>query len=336
MLKIIISILLILMSSNSPAKDNIDTLISPGQLASPHAKYEGITNCTKCHRLRGGVPDSNCLDCHDKLAQKIKNKEGLHARYTDPCITCHSDHKGRGYKMISLAEKKFDHSLTDYPLIDKHAETNCSKCHKKAGVYAGLKQDCLSCHKDYHNGQLDKDCSRCHNFKGWKDTKKFNHNTSSRYILTEKHLEVKCSQCHTKGRYKPLNYKTCNSSDCHKDPHTKQFTGKTCESCHTIRGWKTVQFDHNAPGYKGYKLDGKHLKVDCEKCHVKGKYKPLNYKTCNSSDCHKDPHTKQFEDKTCESCHTTRGWKTVQFDHNAPGYKGYKLDGKHLKVDCEK
>ena len=336
MLKIIISILLILISSNTPAQDNIDSLISPGKLASPHAKYEGITNCTKCHRLRGGVPDSNCLACHDKLAQKIKNKQGVHARYTDTCITCHSDHKGRGYKMIAIAEKKFDHSLTDYPLIDKHAETNCNKCHKKTGVYTGLKQDCLSCHKDYHNGQLDKECSRCHNFKDWKDIKKFNHNTNSEYVLAEKHIDVTCEKCHTKGHYKPINYKTCNSSGCHKDPHTKQFPDKSCVYCHTTKGWKSVSFDHNAPEYKGYKLDGKHLKVDCAKCHTKGRFKPLNYKTCNTADCHTDPHKKQFTGKTCESCHSTKGWESVIFDHNAAEYKGYKLEGKHLQADCKK
>lgn len=326
----------LLISSASLAQDSMETLISPGKLAAPHAKFEGITNCTKCHKLRGGVPDSNCLDCHDKLAARIKNKQGVHARYTDPCISCHSDHKGRGYKMTSLDEKKFDHKLTDYPLVDKHAEASCAKCHKKSGVYTGLKQDCLSCHKDYHNGQLDKDCSRCHNIKGWKDIKKFNHNTNSKYILTEKHIEVKCEKCHTKGRYKPLNYKTCNSADCHTDPHKKQLAGKTCESCHTTKGWQTTSFDHNAPAYKGYKLEDKHLKVECEKCHTKGRYKPLNYKTCNTADCHNDPHKKQFEGKTCESCHTTKGWQTTSFDHNAPAYKGYKLEGKHIEVKCEK
>ncbi len=84
------------------AEDGVDVLISPGALAGPHAKYEGIKNCTKCHKLRGGVPDANCLACHDKLAEKIRSKKGLHSRYTEPCISCHSDHKGRKFKMVSL------------------------------------------------------------------------------------------------------------------------------------------------------------------------------------------------------------------------------------------
>ncbi|MCR4287108.1 MAG: hypothetical protein NUW09_03740, partial [Deltaproteobacteria bacterium] len=316
------------------AEEGAGSLISPGALAGPHAKYEGIGNCTKCHKLRGGVPDANCLGCHDKLAAKIKDKKGLHSKYTEQCISCHSDHKGRKFKMVSLEEGKFSHNRTEYPLEGKHSGVACRKCHKKEGVYTAASTECISCHKDEHKGRLDRDCGRCHNFTGWKDIGKFNHDTGSNYALTWKHGTVKCEKCHAEGRYKPLNFKKCD--DCHKDVHKKQFQAKTCESCHDTKGWKEALFNHNAPAYKGYKLDGRHLEVKCEKCHTNGRYKQIASKNCK--DCHSDTHKGQFVDRTCESCHTTKGWKDkeVLFDHNAPLYKGYKLDGRHLEVKCEK
>ncbi|MBI5491556.1 MAG: hypothetical protein HY893_01340, partial [Deltaproteobacteria bacterium] len=334
MKKTVFLILLFLLALSAPsiAEDGVDSLISPGDLAKSHAKYEGLKNCTQCHSLGKGVPDSKCLDCHDKLAARIRNKEGVHSRYTDKCVKCHGDHKGRRYKMITIDKEKFDHNRTEYELKDKHATTPCDKCHKKEGIWSGLKKECLSCHDDEHKKQLDADCFRCHTFKGWKDVQKFDHKKGSSYDLTGRHRDVKCEKCHQNGKYKPLSFKFC--LDCHRDPHKKQFKDKACEACHITKDWKETFFDHNSPEYKGYRLEGKHRAVACDKCHVDKRYKPLDHKEC--LDCHKDPHKKQFKDKTCESCHTVAGWKKTSFDHNAPDYKGYRLEGKHRDTPCEK
>jgi len=400
MKKLLVLILFVLIYTTTVwAQEDVGSLISPGPLSKAHEKYEGITNCTKCHALGGGIPDSKCLDCHDKLAEKIKNKQGLHATFSQACIKCHSDHKGKAFKIITIDKGKFNHDDTGYLLKDKHLKVDCSKCHKKEGVYTGLSRDCISCHEDKHTGQLGKDCNRCHQFTGWKDIEKFSHNRDSKYAITGKHLDVKCEKCHPKNKYKiekfeecitchndihkgkpqctechttegwkkvkidhaktnyPLTnkhiqvscekchknnqlkgipYKTCDSSACHSDPHKKQFPDKTCESCHTTAGWKPSQFNHKAPEYVGFKLDGKHLDTACDKCHVQGKFKPLNYKTCDTSDCHKDTHKGQFKGKTCESCHNVKGWKPALFNHNAPEYVGFNLDGKHTDVKCDK
>jgi hypothetical protein len=128
-----------------------------GEQKHPHAhkprasrlacQYDGILNC-ECHRLGGGVPDRYCLDCHDKLDARIKAGKGLHANYKDPCAKCHSDHKGRGFKMITLEEKKFDHDKTEYKLVDKHQKVECAKCHRK-GRFIGAQDrvGCLDEHK---------------------------------------------------------------------------------------------------------------------------------------------------------------------------------------------
>ena len=325
---LLIFLLVLLCSSEALAQEGIGSLISPGKLTSSHAKYDGITSCTKCHALGGGIPDSKCLDCHDKLAERITKKEGVHARYTDACIKCHTDHKGGSFKIVSLEKDKFDHKDTDYPLLDKHSIVKCEKCHKKGGSYTGLSQECISCHKDKHKGELDRDCERCHNIKGWKEIEKFNHDRDSKYVLTGKHIEVKCEKCHVKSRYRVDKFEECRT--CHKDPHK----GKPkCKECHTTESWKKVPTDHSKTKYP---LTDKHIQVKCDKCHKNNQLTGIPFKTCNNSDCHDDPHKRQFADQVCEACHNIKGWKPSLFDHNAPGYAGYRLDGKHLKTSCEK
>src|SRR3990172_7237937 len=320
MKKLLFILFVLVMCTDALAQEGgVGSLISPGELTSPHTKYEGISNCTQCHSLGGGIPDSKCFDCHDKLAERIKTKQGVHAKYTDACIKCHTDHKGKGFKIVSLEKEKFDHAKTDYPLVDKHSKVECNKCHKKGDPYAGISKECLSCHKDPHKDKLGKDCERCHNIKGWKVLVKFNHERDSKYPLTGKHIEVKCEKCHINNKinFKIEKFEECLT--CHKDPHKDK---PRCKGCHTTESWKKVNTDHS--------------KTKCEKCHVKGKYKPLNTKSCNTSDCHNDVHKGQFKNQKCEACHTVKGWGPSLFEHNAAEYKGYKLEGKHIDVECKK
>ncbi len=334
MIKRLLFILLaLLLCTEALAQEGgVGSLISPGELTSPHAKYEGISNCTQCHSLGGGIPDSKCLDCHDKLAERIKAKKGVHANYIDACIKCHTDHKGKGFRIISLEKEKFDHGKTDYPLADKHAKVDCNKCHKKGDPYAGISQECGSCHKDPHKDAPK--CKECHTTEGW--NKVGIDHSKTKYPLVDKHIDVKCGKCHKKSQLTGIPFKSCESSACHNDPHNNQFENRKCEECHNIKGWKPSLFDHSAPKYTGYKLEGKHTETRCEKCHVKGKYRPLNTKSCNTSDCHNDVHKGQFKNQKCEACHTVKGWGPSLFEHNAAVYKGYKLEGKHVDVECKK
>ena len=348
--------LMTLSPGEAAAANGFGSLISPGDLAAPHAEYEGLNNCTECHKLRGGVPDKKCLDCHDKLRKRILKNEGIHAKFKrdrEPCIQCHLDHRGRDFEMINLSEEKFDHDITGYELTGKHADTKCLDCHTKIGTYTGLNTACISCHDDIHDEQFKgKVCEECHTTESWVEVPEFDHNRDSKYKLTGKHTEIKCSECHkatdTKpygrtAKFKPIGFKTCNSADCHQNPHEDQFKGDLCKSCHVTAGWeKLPRFNHNKDSR--YKLTGKHAKTKCAKCHVPtdgneksygltAKFKPIEFKACDSADCHQNPHKDQFKGEVCKSCHITKSWKSVdKFDHNKDSE--YKLTGKHLKTKC--
>jgi hypothetical protein len=339
--------------------------LSPGDLSKPHAEYEGITNCVNCHEIGKKLQFSNCLNCHTLLKERIDQGKGLHARVDhQKCTDCHHDHQGVDYEMIIWedGQDNFDHSLTGYKLEGKHKPVKCRDCHKAEYIsspqrlldkkkkldrtFLGLDQKCLSCHNDEHRGQMKDDCLSCHNMEGWKPAPGFDHN-KTKYPLTGLHAKVKCEDCHKKVTdnkypkdadyltYKLEKFDAC--TDCHKDVHNNRF-GADCTKCHTTAGWKEYnnkQFNHDRTRYP---LKGKHVKVDCEKCHLPGKpLAPLAFNAC--LDCHKDIHFGQFADRkqkgACEECHTVDRFVPSDFTVNIHNTSSsYKLEGAHLAVPC--
>ena len=75
-------------------------LLSPGDLARPHAELEGLSNCTQCHVAGEQVPQERCLACHETLARRLQEGAGYHANVAGDCVDCHSDHRGLDYEMV--------------------------------------------------------------------------------------------------------------------------------------------------------------------------------------------------------------------------------------------
>lgn len=344
--------------------NTISAQLSPGDLSRVHKNLEGVSNCTKCHEIGEKVQPQKCLDCHKILNERIKAGKGIHADagYED-CADCHSDHHGRDYKLIywENGQEKFAHKETGFELLGKHSQLNCNDCHSSKNIrdkqklqsqkkdlnktFLGLSQDCLSCHRDEHRGQMDTNCLNCHNMNGWKPAPEFNHN-KTKFRLTGLHKKVECKNCHktvTDNKYEDdktflkfagLEYDQC--IDCHKDPHNNKF-GQNCESCHNTSGWQNYaknNFDHNKTRYP---LKGKHKNVSCESCHGRGRSKKIKaFNKC--TDCHKDFHVGQFigrnQKGACEECHTVEGFSPAQFTINDHSKSDYPLQGAHLAIPC--
>ncbi len=358
---IVVSIVILFASGN----EALSQWIAPGTLTKAHKDLRGVTSCLKCHTLTQGLDNKACSSssCHEKLQKKIKEKKGLHARIESDCVTCHTDHKGAEYDITAINEESFQHSLTGYELLDSH-HVGCKECHTKEGTYLELKTDCLSCHADVHKKAVSEDCIQCHNYKEWKDYV-FDHAKKADYKLIGKHVDVKCELCHPRERVvaksgysekeyqvlklKPIQSETC--MDCHYDVHKGQFKDQKCDACHSVeKGWKEYTFKHESEKYRGYRLEGKHKDVDCEKCHARtdikyteftadkkvsvGTFKPIKGKIC--SECHYDVHKGQFKKQKCNECHSVeKDWKDYTFDHQSEKFS-YKLEGKHKDADCVK
>ncbi|MDD2797759.1 MAG: cytochrome C [Bacteroidales bacterium] len=332
--------------------------ISPGELSKGHADLEGVSNCTKCHTVGNKVTREKCLACHKEIKAQIVAKKGFHASSevgSKDCFTCHNEHHGRNFQIVKFDQKKFDHNLTGFKLSGVHAKKDCKACHKaefisdpklkkNLNTFLGLKQECLSCHADYHQGKLSNKCATCHGFESFKNPKVvgFDHN-KTKFPLLGKHKTTDCVKCHKTEiidgkpaqRFKGLKFASC--VDCHKDVHENKF-GQDCKKCHTEESFHIIKnektFDHDKTNFK---LIGAHNTVDCKKCHKSGKMTdPLKHNRC--SDCHTDYHKGEFAKNgispDCNQCHTNDSFKETNYTIESHNKTKFKLEGAHMATAC--
>jgi len=186
--------------------------ISPGPLAKPHEKLEGITQCTSCHEVGAGVTDAKCSACHVEIGTRVAAGKGYHAGLSKKglaCATCHQDHAGREFELIAWpggSPDMFPHAETGLVLEGAHAKVKCDRCHApekvrdaslrgRAKTFLGLDAACASCHADAHAGTLPLDCARCHDAHAWTPAKGFDH-AKTDFGLQGAHAKVACEKCH--------------------------------------------------------------------------------------------------------------------------------------------
>jgi hypothetical protein len=188
-----------------------------------HAKVK----CDDCHtgNLYAQKLATTCVSCHQK---DDRHKSQLGSR----CEQCHGE---VGWRKITA----FDHDVTRFPLIGRHAVVPCEECHRSLS-FRGTQRACASCHRDeHHEGRLGANCALCHNPNGWARWR-FNHDTQTRYPLTGAHHGLACQACHvTKNVTKaalPMDCYACHRQD---DAHHGSF-GRACERCHTTASFTPV------------------------------------------------------------------------------------------------
>jgi hypothetical protein len=328
----VVSLLLCLLGWSPVAAQNIESVLRPGDLIQGHAKWE--EDCKSCHvKFDRNAQDRLCMDCHKETGQDVRAKTGYHGRMKpQSCRTCHTDHKGRGAKIVELDKKQFDHTLTDFALRGAHQKTECDKCHEPAKKYSAAALDCNACHKkdDVHKGSLGPKCADCHTEVNWKEAK-FDHD-KTKFPLLGKHVDTKCDACHKDKNYKetPRTCYGCHKKDDDGNKGHKGLYGEKCDSCHNAKAWKPSTFNHDVD--TKYALRGKHRSTKCGDCHTGNLYKVKLAQDCNS--CHqKDDTHKGSLGKECGSCHSERDWKEkAKFDHDKTKFP---LLGKHIDTKCD-
>jgi len=321
------------------------------QLAGKHK----TTECAKCHKpippgttlgtgVFKGLP-KECAGCHNDPHQK---------QFAAACTACHSP---SGWTKAALT---FDHNRdSKYPLVGKHAEVACDKCHPPkapgehlgSAQFRGLRTECADCHKDPHGGKLGGACTRCHPTPAtWKVSKpQFDHDRDTKYPLSGRHAFVDCIRCHKPpaagGRLAAATFKglATECTACHRVRHSEKF-GLVCVSCHSTARWKKRNLggSEHILKYKceGQKLTGAHLTAKCSACHALSKISMLGQATgpdFTCSTCHKqdDPH-KGVLGADCAKCHSLSGWKGQHLLFNHATMTRYPLDRDHAKVACVK
>lgn len=312
------------------------------QLTGRHQQLKCLT-CHVANRMQifrfPTASKSFCIDCHQNVhTQQFSPKMGQQA-----CTFCHDTHR---FKPVD-----FDHQESKFKLEGAHQKVKCFNCHQPAKQFANQKnppiesrqflfpklkqRQCLSCHVDYHQGQLDKNCLSCHTQQKW-DKIAFSHNKQSHFPLRGLHKKVTCAKCHPpmlhkgvkfKGqwrkiaRYKPL-VETCIS--CHQDIH-KGANGNHCTSCHLESGWKKLKKFH-----QNYNLKGVHQLLHCQECH-KNPAEKLTNRSNDCFSCHNADDIHQHQLIDCDRCHTQNVWEAIAFSHSL---NAFPLRGAHRALSC--
>jgi len=345
------------------------------------------TDCKSCHDTKAWSPAAKtfdhsktdyklvgkhasvvCSKCHTGLDQKAKDKPLLFTTknfgdctpcHASPhsaefakqsCSTCHSPEHWK----TSRVSGKFNHGMTAFKLVGKHATVACEKCHKggtKSSPGKSLKlahNKCIDCHADYHRGEFaakfNSDCEKCHTPIGFQPaTFTLAAHNNARFTLSGAHAATPCEKCHAKGSdgRRSFHFANIRCESCHKDKHGGQFVkemaAQSCGACHSTEDWFPKSFDHSKTTFA---LLGKHAHAKCEGCHktknVSGiqvaQYKGMSTK-CES--CHKEIHAGQFVssgETNCATCHQPQGWKLLIFDHNMQS--AFALTSAHKRVEC--
>ncbi|MFQ5823040.1 MAG: cytochrome c3 family protein [bacterium] len=350
-------------------------------------------DCLKCHNYAGWKPavkfdhiktkfrlmgkhvDLDCVKCHPKISLSNRNLN-LGGKLTfvkyvglqfDNCTPCHREvHQGKfgqyckkchdTYGWNRIKADQFNHSLTRFPLMGRHSDVSCEKCHVSRKIKTPrLFANCFDCHKDVHFGQFvdHRDggrCENCHDVFGFIPAKyDIEEHAKSNYPLKGSHLAVPCVACHfvadqgTPRERRIFEFKDTTCNGCHQDVHKGQFAAynkkEGCETCHKTSAWNATTFDHNTARFP---LLGKHAHVECDQCHKLVEvgtererilYRPIKM-ACN--DCHEDTHQGQFSVRgfpaKCDKCHLPASWSTLIFDHNNDSL--FRITGAHEKVPC--
>ena len=183
-------------------------------LVGAHAKVQ----CQACH-LNDAEDKKISTDCYNCHRQDDSHNE----QQGKQCDDCHNQSSW-------LSEVRFDHDLSDFPLIGQHAVIGCESCHLST-EFKTVESECEGCHQsqDIHKGALGKKCQQCHNSNDWLIWE-FDHSQTG-FDIKGAHRKLHCHRCHIK----PLTDKRSVSRcvDCHRmdDIHSGGF-GKNCGSCH--------------------------------------------------------------------------------------------------------
>jgi hypothetical protein len=310
--------------------------------------------------LTGAHLKEECKNCHKPdfiLDSDIRKKTFTYLGLNTECLSCHEDYHKKtlsstctnchGIDSFKPAVK-FDHQKTKYPLVGKHQQVECARCHKietvegkKYQAFAGLHYDnCTGCHLDQHQGKFGQNCRECHSeesFHSVAGMNDFDHNKTN-FPLVDKHVTVNCKSCHKGSFTDPLKHTRC--SDCHIDYHRSQFAKEgvspDCSSCHSTRGFTGSSFTILQHNEGRFPLAGAHLATPCFECHKKTEKWEFRDIGIHCADCHKDIHEpaidqRHYPEKDCRRCHTMNRWDEVTFNHSATKFE---LTGAHVNQNC--
>jgi hypothetical protein len=187
-------------------------------------------------------------------------------------LSCDKCHNEQGFQRAWVNDHHQAESA--FPLRGKHAFLQCRQCHNqqlKAQDFAGtdvneIAGNCLNCHQDPHQGQMQAPCGTCHSETGWTGNNLlFSHNQQASFKLEGPHSTLACDACHglEDKRYRPVAHEC---GDCHQE-QALAMQG----TAHTLKG--SADFHYG--------------RLSCTNCHnTREARQPLSEFTQKCTGCH--------------------------------------------------
>jgi len=316
------------------------------------------------YSLEGQHAVIDCRSCHtsDNIKDaEIRKREDTFLGLGAACLNCHNDYHQNtlGNDCASChgmdafrPAGKFDHNETEFVLLGVHTSVSCEDCHpiemRNGNEFQQFSDvafsDCVSCHTDPHGGLPGK-CSACHTETEFQDKRyiaRFSHGLTG-FDLKGKHSSLSCFDCHSNnqsasqlfGDRAGIAENDCVR--CHEDIHEGRF-GTDCVRCHNESSFLSLnegfEFNHDVTAFP---LEGLHIEVDCNSCHIDSYRDPIAHATC--VDCHDDYHNGQFvvegQVRDCADCHSVyEGFSFTSFGFEEHSSTAFPLEGSHLATPC--
>lgn len=190
----------------------------------------GQVSCDGCHvePVAVALPATDCFGCHatdDPHAGQL----GV------SCAGCHGE-------VAWTRDVRFDHDLTAFPLLGRHAAAGCDSCHATPAFH-DAPGECVDCHaeQDAHGRRLGTDCGWCHTPNDWL-VWHFDHDLETRFALDGAHRDLDCRACHAEPALDGAIALPGTCASCHRsdDVHRGQF-GTDCARCHVTDSFRQLK-----------------------------------------------------------------------------------------------
>jgi hypothetical protein len=293
--------------------------------------HSGLAFSLIWHQVDYAMEPLVCLDCHtsnDEFSASTRSCTSCHAGNDIQFMTDHLQDFGSGCTSCHDGQDsmaRFNHENTAFPLVKSHLEIRCVDCHTQ-GQFGDMSRECVTCHVEpaAHMGAFTLDCGSCHDSQSWKpallEGQPFDHYSQVSFNLAKHGKDysgapITCLSCHPNSlqEFTPQTCIECHAVDDLKfiDQHQLQF-GVNCLDCHDgvdrMQGFEHAEY---------FPLDGRHVEIDCQACHVGQVYNGTPQECIG---CHLEPHIHEgYFGFKCEYCHSTTSWYPAQLQsHKFP------------------
>jgi hypothetical protein len=191
----------------------------------------GELECISCHvePVAQVLPETTCVGCHEE--------DDPHAmQLGDDCSRCHAE-------LVWTEDVRFDHDLTQFPLLGSHREAVCEDCHS-THAFLDAPEECVDCHRedDVHVARFGEDCAECHVPVDWLAWR-FDHDIETDFPLDGAHVGLDCHGCHRDAVSETAAIELSTScAGCHRsdDVHRGEF-GDDCATCHRTSSFSDLK-----------------------------------------------------------------------------------------------